>query len=64
MEELEKEELEIKNRLEDIDNNRKIEEEFLKNLTDEEYLNYLKSSYKKVKNVLNDGDFTVIEGGE
>lgn len=64
MEELEKKEIEIKNRLEDIDNNRKIEEEFLNNLTDEEYLNYLKSSYRKIKNVLNDGDFTVIEGGE
>lgn len=61
---LEKDELEVMQRLVQLDKDRKEQDEFLSKLDEKQLTEFLVKVYKENENTLKNGEFNVVSGGE
>lgn len=61
---LEKDELEVMQRLVQLDKDRKEQDEFLSKLDEKQMTEFLVKVYKENENTLKNGEFNVVSGGE
>lgn len=61
---LEKDELEVMQRLVQLDKDRKEQDEFLSKLDEKQLTEFLVKVYEENENTLKNGEFNVVSGGE